>query len=198
MGATWRVHKKGNLLRCVETWHLPSVQVKEFDQDTHSRTFAPGIGLPGRVWSAHPFLAFRSFAFCFRAFAPALAALRALARRCSGVIVLSRALPPFLPSSARYLESSDRSIFLKCSIEAPSMEGAKDQSLTDSPHQVRLGGPTTHLFVRWSRVPQGSGTAALGLQTSAGECATSVLRLRARCDQLSPTQPRLARPEHSR
>jgi hypothetical protein len=130
VGATWRVDKKGNLLRCVETWHLPSVQVKEFDQDTHSRTFAPGIGLPGSVWSAHPFLAFRSFAFCFRAFAPALAALRALARRCSGVIVLSRALPPFLPSSARYSESSDRSIFLNCSTEAPSMEGAKDQSLT--------------------------------------------------------------------
>jgi PAS domain S-box-containing protein len=51
VGAIWRVDQKGKLLRCVETWHMPSAQVKEFDQSTHSRTFPPGIGLPGRVWS---------------------------------------------------------------------------------------------------------------------------------------------------
>ena len=51
VGAIWRVDQKGKLLRCVETWHMPSAQVKEFDQGTHSRTFPPGIGLPGRVWS---------------------------------------------------------------------------------------------------------------------------------------------------
>src|ERR1700730_1872394 len=51
VGAIWRVDQKGKLLRCVETWHMPSAQVKEFDQDTHSRPFPPGIGLLGRVWS---------------------------------------------------------------------------------------------------------------------------------------------------
>ena len=51
VGAIWRVDQKDKLLRCVETWHIPSAQVKEFDQGTHSRTFPPGIGLPGRVWS---------------------------------------------------------------------------------------------------------------------------------------------------
>ena len=51
VGAIWRVDQEGKLLRCVETWHVPSAQVKEFDQGTHSRTFPPGIGLPGRVWS---------------------------------------------------------------------------------------------------------------------------------------------------
>jgi two-component system sensor histidine kinase/response regulator len=51
VGAIWRVDQKENLLRCVETWHMPSAQVKEFERSTHSYTFAPGIGLPGRVWS---------------------------------------------------------------------------------------------------------------------------------------------------
>ena len=35
----------------METWHIPSAQLKEFDQSTHSQTFPRGIGLPGRVWS---------------------------------------------------------------------------------------------------------------------------------------------------
>jgi PAS domain S-box-containing protein len=51
VGAIWRVDQKSKVLRCVETWHMPSAQVKVFDQGTHSRTFPPGIGLPGRVWS---------------------------------------------------------------------------------------------------------------------------------------------------
>jgi len=50
VGAIWRVDEKEKLLRCVETWHLPSAQFKEFDQLTHSRTFPLGVGLPGRVW----------------------------------------------------------------------------------------------------------------------------------------------------
>ena len=51
VGAIWRVDQNENLLRCVETWHIPSAQLKEFDQSTHSQTFSRGIGLPGRVWS---------------------------------------------------------------------------------------------------------------------------------------------------
>jgi two-component system, sensor histidine kinase and response regulator len=51
VGAIWRVDQKTNVLRCVEIWHMPSAQVKKFDQGTHSRTFSPGIGLPGRVWA---------------------------------------------------------------------------------------------------------------------------------------------------
>jgi len=52
VGAIWRVDEKENRLRCVETWHAPSAQLKEFDRNTRTRTFAPGIGLPGRVWSS--------------------------------------------------------------------------------------------------------------------------------------------------
>jgi len=51
VGAIWRVDQKEKVLRCVETWRMPSAQVQEFDQGTHSRTFSPGVGLPGRVWS---------------------------------------------------------------------------------------------------------------------------------------------------
>jgi PAS domain S-box-containing protein len=51
MGAIWRVDQKEKLLRCVETWHMPSAQVQEFDRSTRSRAFSPGLGLPGRVWS---------------------------------------------------------------------------------------------------------------------------------------------------
>ena len=50
VGAIWRIDQKEKLLRCVETWHMSSAQVTEFDQGTHFLTFAPGMGLPGRVW----------------------------------------------------------------------------------------------------------------------------------------------------
>jgi len=51
VGAIWRVDEKENVLRCVETWHNLASQVEEFDRLTRSRTFPPGVGLPGRVWS---------------------------------------------------------------------------------------------------------------------------------------------------
>ena len=52
VGAIWRIDEKDNVLRCVETWHMSSRRVEEFDQRTRSRTFVRGIGLPGRVWSS--------------------------------------------------------------------------------------------------------------------------------------------------
>ena len=51
VGAIWRVDTKANVLRCVETWHVPSARLEEFDRITRTHTFARGIGLPGRVWS---------------------------------------------------------------------------------------------------------------------------------------------------
>jgi PAS domain S-box-containing protein len=37
-------------LRCVENWVRPSVAVAEFTSVTWQITFAPGVGLPGRIW----------------------------------------------------------------------------------------------------------------------------------------------------
>jgi two-component system, sensor histidine kinase and response regulator len=51
VGTIWRFDQKGKVLRSVETWHTPSAQVEEFDRSTRSSTLAPGVGLPGRVWS---------------------------------------------------------------------------------------------------------------------------------------------------
>ena len=52
VGAIWQVDQKENVLRCVEVWHSPSDRLDEFDRITRARTFAAGIGLPGRVWSS--------------------------------------------------------------------------------------------------------------------------------------------------
>ena len=50
-GAVWCVDRPANVLRCVDTWHTPEVQVAEFDALSRRTTFLPGIGLPGRVWA---------------------------------------------------------------------------------------------------------------------------------------------------
>jgi PAS domain S-box-containing protein len=53
-GALWVVAMQGSsrLLRCAQTWRLPSVAVSEFEAASGQRTFAPGVGLPGRVWAS--------------------------------------------------------------------------------------------------------------------------------------------------
>src|SRR5258706_7355757 len=51
-GAVWEVDRGANVLRCVDTWHPPATPIAEFDAVSRRTTFAPGIGLPGRVWAA--------------------------------------------------------------------------------------------------------------------------------------------------
>jgi PAS domain S-box-containing protein len=50
VGTVWKLDKKEGVLRCVETWHIPTANVNEFSALTRSHTFDRGIGLPGRVW----------------------------------------------------------------------------------------------------------------------------------------------------
>ena len=50
VGAVWTIDRNIDLLRCVDTWHLPNVNVEEFETLTREMLFAPGVGLPGRVW----------------------------------------------------------------------------------------------------------------------------------------------------
>ncbi len=51
LGDIWIVDREANLLRCVDLWHDPAVDVSAFAAASRSATFAPGIGVPGRVWA---------------------------------------------------------------------------------------------------------------------------------------------------
>lgn len=48
-GALWNVVEPEGL-RCVETWHLPTVDLGTFEAASRQTTFPRGVGLPGRVW----------------------------------------------------------------------------------------------------------------------------------------------------
>ena len=51
MGALWQVDKTAGELHCLEFVSCLPREVPGFEAATRSRTFSPGIGLPGRVWS---------------------------------------------------------------------------------------------------------------------------------------------------
>ena len=51
-GALWLVDRNSNVLTCVDMWCLPSIDVSGFAAVTREIKFAPGIGLPGRVWDS--------------------------------------------------------------------------------------------------------------------------------------------------
>lgn len=46
----WILDKQIQALRCAEVWHAPGFESPEFDEMARELTFAPGVGLPGRVW----------------------------------------------------------------------------------------------------------------------------------------------------
>jgi len=52
MGALWTVDRQVNVLRCVELWHRPWIEVPELGARTRKMVFSPGSGLPGRVWAS--------------------------------------------------------------------------------------------------------------------------------------------------
>ena len=49
-GAYWSVDAAGGVLRCVRTWSAPDMSAAEFEASSRTMVFAPGEGLPGRVW----------------------------------------------------------------------------------------------------------------------------------------------------
>jgi GAF domain-containing protein len=51
VGVLWMLDRKCNVLRCAEFWHSPRVEVPALERDARQRTFPPGVGLPGRVWT---------------------------------------------------------------------------------------------------------------------------------------------------
>jgi PAS domain S-box-containing protein len=52
VGELWSVNQQANWLDFVKVWYQPSIELPEFEAVTRSITFAPGIGLPGRIWES--------------------------------------------------------------------------------------------------------------------------------------------------
>ena len=50
-GAIWEVDPDREVLRLVDLWHVPGLGAEGFSVLTTSTEFAPGQGLPGRVWA---------------------------------------------------------------------------------------------------------------------------------------------------
>lgn len=51
-GVFWRVDKNTGVLRCLDQWHGRQLNEDPFLGETWERTFKPGEGLPGRIWSS--------------------------------------------------------------------------------------------------------------------------------------------------
>jgi PAS domain S-box-containing protein len=52
VGALWRVDREARVLRYGDSWHGPAAGLCGFTAAARSHTFAPGVGLPGRVWAS--------------------------------------------------------------------------------------------------------------------------------------------------
>ncbi|HEU4340232.1 MAG TPA: PAS domain S-box protein, partial [Candidatus Binatia bacterium] len=52
IGDLWVADSDADGLRCVNVWHDPSGIVDNFESASDERTIAPGVGLPGRVWTS--------------------------------------------------------------------------------------------------------------------------------------------------
>lgn len=52
VGGFYTVDKEANVLRCVDMWHVPELDITEFETLTRKLPFPPGFGLGGRVWSS--------------------------------------------------------------------------------------------------------------------------------------------------
>ncbi len=52
LGAIWTLDSSQQVLRCLNVWHSPHLNLDAFRQESQSITFARGVGLPGRVWKS--------------------------------------------------------------------------------------------------------------------------------------------------
>lgn len=52
LGAIWTPDSSQQVLRCLNVWHSPHLNLDAFRQESQSLTFARGVGLPGRVWKS--------------------------------------------------------------------------------------------------------------------------------------------------
>ncbi len=54
VGSYWEIDEPSGerLLRCRAVWSAPGVQALDFELQSHTTGFAPGVGLPGNVWAS--------------------------------------------------------------------------------------------------------------------------------------------------
>jgi serine phosphatase RsbU (regulator of sigma subunit) len=50
VGVLWILDRDSEVLRCMDVWHAPEIDIPAFERASRQCTFARGIGLPGRVW----------------------------------------------------------------------------------------------------------------------------------------------------
>jgi len=50
LGQMWIVDHETNTLRWLAIWHMPAVKANEFEEGSRGRSFARGVGFPGRIW----------------------------------------------------------------------------------------------------------------------------------------------------
>ncbi|MDH4186146.1 MAG: PAS domain S-box protein [Nitrospira sp.] len=53
LGILWPVDRRANVLHFGESWSVADATLALFEAMSRSKTFAPGVGLPGRVWAAN-------------------------------------------------------------------------------------------------------------------------------------------------
>ncbi len=51
-GALWNVDADLGVLKCVQTWHRPTLTLPRFEDASRQTQFTRGSGLPGRVWAS--------------------------------------------------------------------------------------------------------------------------------------------------
>ena len=51
VGDLWTLNRSNGMLRCAYLWHASSFDAPEFIASARETSFAPGSGLPGRVWT---------------------------------------------------------------------------------------------------------------------------------------------------
>jgi PAS domain S-box-containing protein len=52
VGILWAVDHQDEVLRCVDVWHNPTLDMHEFELTSRTRTFPLRVGLPGRIWES--------------------------------------------------------------------------------------------------------------------------------------------------
>src|SRR5207247_579512 len=52
LGMLWSVDHQSEVIRCLDVWQTPGVELTEFVTISRTTPFSRGLGLPGRVWES--------------------------------------------------------------------------------------------------------------------------------------------------